>query len=277
MSTDRGIRLVAGGFVFPEAPTWFGGALWVSDVIEGGVTGLADDGTVVGQRVEGRKGIGGMAVTTDGRLLASGRDLVDTADGRTIFPRPDGSTGINDIGTTAGGDLLLGVLNYRALAGDDPVPGSVGRAHDGSVDWTWATDITWPNGVAAVGDGVVVADYDRGTLFLVEDDGATRELCRSDSGHFDGLCVDDADHIWVATGPGRSIERWSADGALTARVELPAGFVTSACFSGDDPNTLCVTVADCSLADGAGAVLAVHVAVAGTIPAPAAGVPAGTA
>ncbi len=272
-TSTEAVRLVVGGFVFPEAPTWFEEALWVSDVMGGGVHAIDDDGSIRERRVERRTGIGGMAVTTDGRLVASGRDLVDTADGSTIFGRPAGATGINDLGTTAGGDLLLGVLNYRPLAGDAPVPGSVARVHGDRVDWTWATGITWPNGMAAAGSRIVLADYARGVLLAIDDDGTTRELCRSASGHYDGLCVDDDDQAWVATGPGGTIERRDRHGALTAQVTLPAGFVTSVCFSGGDPNTLFVTVADCSIAEGAGAVLAVHVAVAGTVP-PRANLPA---
>lgn len=271
MSTAEGIALVAGGFVFPEAPTWFEGCLWVSDVMGGGVTALADDGSERERRVEQRKGIGGMAVTADGRLIASGRDLVDTADGSTLLGRPNGSTGFNDIGTTTAGDLVMGVLNYRPMAGDDPVPGSVARVSEGGADWTWGTGITWPNGTAAVDDGLVVADYADGTLHHFSDAGDVgRVLCTSDTGHFDGLCVDDDDHIWVAAGPGGTIERRDLDGELTARITLPAGFVTSVCFSGADPNTLFATVSDCSLTDGQGAVLSVHVAVPGTIPAPVA-------
>ena len=68
-----------------------------------------------------------MVATADGRLLATGRDLVDSVTGDVITPRPEHSRGLNDVGTTLTGDLLVGVLDYRPLVGDDPLPGSVGQ------------------------------------------------------------------------------------------------------------------------------------------------------
>ena len=71
-----GPLLVADGFAFPEAPTWFDGRLWVSDIIAGGVAELRPDGRRVRLHLPDRRGIGGMVVTDRGCLIASGRDLV---------------------------------------------------------------------------------------------------------------------------------------------------------------------------------------------------------
>lgn len=274
-TTTADVHVFADGFSFPEAPTWFEGHLWVSDVIGGGVTELRADGRALGRRLQDRRGIGGMVVTQGGRLIASGRDLVDVISGTTVLARPDGSSGLNDLGVTGEGDLLVGVLNYRPLAGEPAVPGSVGRVTPDAVDWTWTTEVIWPNGIGVLSDGtIVVADFAEGVLRALgaERNGSTNgrvstTIGTSRSGHFDGLCIDDSDHIWVATGPGRTLARLDRTGRLVDQVELPAAFVSSVCFSGDDPHRLFVTVSGCALtADGGGAVLAIDVDTPGAPP-----------
>lgn len=272
-----GPHLVADGFVFPEAPTWFDGRLWVSDIIAGGVAELRPDGRRAHHHLPDRRGIGGMAVTEHGRLIASGRDLVDVLSGETVLHRPEHARGLNDLGVSQRGELLVGVLNYRPLAGEEAVAGSVGRVSADGVDWTWMTDVTWPNGIGTLSDGIiVVADFADGVLRSVEpaasehggdEDPASRTIAHSPSGHFDGLCADVADHVWVATGPGGSLVRLDRSGQVVDQVALPAGFVSSACFSGVDPHRLFVTVAGCSLTDDqGGAVLALDVDTPGAPP-----------
>lgn len=270
------VVVFADGFVFPEAPIWFGNGVWVSDIVAGGVSELHPSGRRVHHHLPDRRGIGGMAVTDTGRLIASGRDLVDVLSEATVLSRPDGATGLNDLGVAQDGDLLVGVLNYRPLAGEAPVAGSVGRVSSDAVDWTWMTDVTWPNGIGTLSDGaIVIADFAEGVLRSVEQSTADRDAAgiasrvtaRSQSGHFDGMCVDVADHVWVATGPGGSLVRLDRAGQLVEHVTLPADFVSSACFSGDDPHRLFVTVAGCSLVgDQGGAVLTFEVETPGATP-----------
>ena len=275
------VLVLADGFVLPEAPTWFDHRLWVSDIIAGGVVELHTTGRRVHRHLPDRRGIGGMAVTDSGRLIASGRDLVDVVSGATVLGRPEGSAGLNDLGVAQDGDLLIGVLNYRPLAGEAPAVGSVGRASSAAVDWTWMTDVIWPNGIGTLSDGVIViADFAEGVIRSVEqsitdrdpgrDTGRTTSqvTARSPAGHFDGMCVDVDDHVWVATGPGGSLVRLDRTGRLIEQITLPADFVSSVCFSGDDPHRLFVTVAGCSLArDQGGAVLTLQVETPGAPPA----------
>ena len=232
--------LYATGIVFPEAPTWFDGALWVSDVLAGGVIRLSGNGDVDDRRLLGRRGIGGMVATADGRLLATGRDLVDSVTGDVITPRPEHSRGLNDVGTTLTGDLLVGVLNYRPLVGDDPLPGSVGRLIAGrQPEWTWWTGVTWPNGIGSLTDGtIVIADYATGTLVGRRPDASSSMLAASQSGHYDGLCIDDHDGLWLATGPGGAIEHRAPDGELIDHLRVPAGSCP-ACASAATPPTRC--------------------------------------
>lgn len=261
------VTLVAGGFEFPEAPTWHEGLLWVSDITAGGVSALTSAGSRAEHRLDGRRGIGGLAACADGRLLASGRDLVDSESGDPVLGRPEGSRGLNDLGVSSSGDLLIGVLNYRPLAGDVPARGSVGQVSRGHVDWTWAEGVTWPNGIAESSDGAVaIADFADGRIVVVDDAEGRggRTLARSHSGHFDGLCADVSNHLWAATGPGGAIVRLDRSGNVVDRVDLPASFASSVCFSGSDSHVLYATVAGCSLTnDRSGAVLSIEVDTAG--------------
>ena len=49
--------------------------------------------------------------------------------------------------------------------------------------------------------------------------------------------------MWVALWGGGAVHRYSPDGALEERLELPVTNVTSCCFGGRDLGTLYVTTA----------------------------------
>jgi sugar lactone lactonase YvrE len=64
-----------------------------------------------------------------------------------------------------------------------------------------------------------------------------------DQGRPDGLAVDAEGGIWLALWGGGAVQRYTADGVLDARLELPATNVTSCCFGDPDLGTLYVTSA----------------------------------
>jgi sugar lactone lactonase YvrE len=59
----------------------------------------------------------------------------------------------------------------------------------------------------------------------------------------DGLAVDAEGGIWVALWGGSAVQRYSPDGALEARLDIPASNVTSCCFGGPGLDVLYVTSA----------------------------------
>lgn len=254
------MRVLAAGFGLPEAPVWHDGAVWVSDVVNGGVHRL--DGDVRREFLPGRRGIGGMVVTDNARIVATGRDLVDVATGKAVWVPPADCTGINDAGTDADGALLAGLLRFRPSSGEPPRPGRLVRLVRGQAIWEPLVDISWPNGIAGTPDGsVVLADFADGRLWRIAP-GAPECLAVSPSGQFDGLACDSDGGIWVATGAGGTVVRLSGAGAMLAELPVPADFVSSVCFA--DAGTLIVTCAGCHLtADRSGAVLAHRVGVAG--------------
>jgi len=59
----------------------------------------------------------------------------------------------------------------------------------------------------------------------------------------DGLTVDAEGGVWVALWGGSAVQRYSADGGLDERIDLPVTNVTSCCFGDPDLGTLYVTTA----------------------------------
>lgn len=62
-------------------------------------------------------------------------------------------------------------------------------------------------------------------------------------GHPDGTAVDAEGGVWIGSFGGGALFRFSAEGALVARIALPCPNVTKAAFGGPDLKTLYVTTA----------------------------------
>lgn len=204
-----------------EGPCVLGEEVVFSDAIGGGVFALAADGAVR-TVLERRRGIGGIAVARDGGLVVSGRD-VSVWDGglRTLWSDP-ACAGVNDLCATADGSVVAGVLRYRVLAGEEPVPGELIRIAPDGTAAVVAEDILWANGVVEAPDGaLLVSDYARGHVKRVAPDGEVAVFVALDEGQPDGVALDAEGALWVATGPAGGLQRFRADGA-------PAGSLLSA-------------------------------------------------
>jgi sugar lactone lactonase YvrE len=82
----------------------------------------------------------------------------------------------------------------------------------------------------------------------VSEDGALsgrRVFARAPAGSCDGLAVDEQGAVLVALGEAGGIGRFGPDGELDRVIDVPASFVSSLCFGGDDMRDIYVTaVAD---------------------------------
>jgi sugar lactone lactonase YvrE len=232
-----------------EAPRFAAdGEAIYSDVLAGGVWGCATDGTLR-EILPKRRGIGGIVAHADGGWVLSGRNVVHLLpDGsqREVLSG-DGVCGYNDLGTTADGALLAGVLRFRPFAGDEPCPGVLLRVDPRGVDEVLSEDILWPNGIGVAPDGetIYISDSARGMVLAVAGQGGeTREFCRSPRGSADGLAIDSEGGVWVALGEGGGIARFHSDGELDEVTDVPAGFVSSLSFGGPDMCDVLITSAD---------------------------------
>jgi gluconolactonase len=232
-----------------EAPR-FGsrGEVVYSDVTVGGVWACAADGTVR-ELLPKRRGIGGIVRHADGGWVLSGRSVVHLApDGnqREVLSG-DGVCGFNDLGSTPAGELLAGVLRYRPLAGEPPQPGRLLLLGPDGESEMLSEEVTWPNGIGLSPDGrtIYLSDYARAVVLAVARDGSrTQDFCRSPSGSVDGLAVDSEGAVWVALGEGGAIARFLPDGLLHEVFELPAAFVSSLSFGGEDMRDVLISTAD---------------------------------
>jgi sugar lactone lactonase YvrE len=230
---------LASGYSLLEAPVWDGsGGVYFSDVLQGGVRRWSEAG--VEDVLPKRRGIGGMCLHADGGLVMSGRDVRHVRDGeqRVLLGEVEGATGFNDLAVGPDRGLYVGALRFNPFAGEGPKPGEVWRIHvDGASPVLEGID--WANGIGFSPDGetMYACDYAHGTV--VAGDGSV--FARSPAGSADGLAVDETGGVWVAMGEGRAIARFEPDGALDRTLDVPADFVSSLCFGGDDMRDVYVT------------------------------------
>jgi gluconolactonase len=228
-----------------------GGEAVYSDVIAGGVWACPPAGPVR-ELLGKRRGIGGIVAHADGGWVLSGRTLVHLQPdgGQRELLGEEGACGYNDLGSTPRGDLLAGVLRYRPLAGEPAVPGALIELAPGGGVTVLSEDVVWPNGIGLAPDAatVYVSDYSRGAvLALAIDGGEAEDFCSVPQGSADGLAVDGDGGVWVALGEGGGVARFHADGRLHEQVDLPASFVSSISFGGEDMRDVLISTADNSV------------------------------
>jgi gluconolactonase len=225
-----------------EAPTVDDdGRVYFSDVLAGGVHRWSPDGTIE-TVIPKRRGIGGMCLHTDGGVVVSGRDLAHVRDGesRTLLEL-DGVAGFNDLEPAPDGSIYVGALRFMPFRNEDPVPGDIWRVTAVGEAEKVIDGIEWPNGMGLSPDGrtLYACDYSSGEVIAY--DGQKRVFAKSPSGDADGLAVDAQGGVWVATGSGGAVARFSPQGDLQEQLDVPADFVSSLCFGGTDGRDLFIT------------------------------------
>jgi xylono-1,5-lactonase len=216
------------------------GSLYFSDVTGGGVYQRSTDGEIT-TVVPKRRGVGGIVVHADGGIVISGRNICHVKDGETrmIFDDPD-VPGFNDIGTDNDGRILAGSVRSDPF-GTERIPGELWRiAPDGSAT-TLYDDVSLCNGLGFSPDGATLYHSDSGRRQILAHDvssgGAVsnrRVFATTAVGAPDGLAVDEAGNVWVASYGGGCAIAYDDGGNETERVAVPATAVTSLTFAGRD-------------------------------------------
>lgn len=246
-------QLLASGYGLVEGPTVApDGSLYFSDVLGGGVYGLRLTGEVA-TVVPKRRGVGGLALHADGGLVMSGRDIIHVRDGETrTLCSIEGVAGWNDLCTDSAGRVYAGALRFAVFDRDaSPEPGELWRIDAPDDATALYGDVMHANGVALSPDDRTVYHSDtRSKAVIVHDlppDGRAerrRTIDTSEFGEPDGLAVDESGAILVAILGGFGVGRFTPDGRLDRRLEVPATVVTSLCFGGNDGRDLFVVTAD---------------------------------
>ena len=159
------MEVLSEGHLLAEAPRGLpDDSVLFSDVVAGGVYRVPPGGGPLQTVVERRRGIGGLLPGRGETLIVAGRDLAAIEPGgepRTLLA-PEGATGVNDLSSDGSGGVLAGVLRFRPMAGEDPVPGEVWHVPAGGEQpRVLARDVLWPNGIGISPDGqtLYVSDF----------------------------------------------------------------------------------------------------------------------
>jgi len=226
------------------------GTVWYSDVIAGGIHGIAPDGSPVASFDQERRWTGGIAVNHDGCILSSGEGgirwnnprsgrsgwILDRLEGQPINGinefAPDGTGGMffgtNDIEMVVKGEVTRPTAIYRMTAA-----GEVSKLADG---------IGFSNGMAF--------DPERRRLYcndtftctwafdVAEDFTLTNRRVFLEKEDADGMALDAAGNVWITGFRSNFLERIAPGGKPLQRVSVPLGSVTQVRFGGSDGRDL---------------------------------------
>ena len=236
---------LATGYGLIEGPVWDSErGLLYSDVMNGGVRALSEDGTIT-DVVPKRRGVGGIALHANNAVVLGGREVIvqplDGSPASTLVPQDvtDVSIGFNDLTTDTAGRIWVGSLAFRVFAHEPYRPGHLHVVDlDGTVR-TVSDDVTLSNGLGFSPDGKTLyhSDSRRHTVraYDVNDDATLsswRPFAVLEGKTPDGLAVAEDGSVYVAVADDSCVAVFNADGSLRDRIAVPLPMVTSVCFGG---------------------------------------------
>ncbi len=253
MSTPTQLEVLVTGRGLLEGPCVDSGdRLYFADTDNGGVFRRDPQGKIE-TMIPKRRGVGGIALHTDGGLVVSGRNVCHVRDGesRIVFD-PQDIPVFNDLCTDAQGNILVGSLRSHAIGSPGPrETGELYRIDAAGTATLLYDDVAMSNGMGSSPDGSRFYHNDSArNQVLVHDvspDGSytnRRVFAQAPRGVPDGLAVDEDGCVWIAAYGGGCVTRFTPDGLLDRHLEIPAKIVTSLCFGGSDRRELYVVTAD---------------------------------
>lgn len=261
------------GLAFPVGARWHDGHLWFSDHAAGTVMALDPVGGALNTVAEVAGLPGGLGFLPDGRLLvASSHDhlllrrevdgrLVVHADLSGVATRP-----LADLYVDAGGRAYVGSRGDDASTADLAMVEPDGTVHD------VASSLVCAGGIVVASDGVTLTVAEsrsvppRLTSFTIAPDGSLEQQRVfaefEPPARPEGMAIDAADGVWVASPPTDELTRMDASGRVTDRVPIRGPH--SPALGGEDGRDLFVCTlravdADRALDDVAGAIVRVRV------------------
>ena len=244
-------RLTPGGALLGESPRWddrTGRLVWV-DLWGGLLHATGPDGTVT---TEVAPPLSAAVLSASGSVVVTqGLCVLEITDGGTrhLVDLPEqGCMRANDAAVDAAGRLWIGTMYLPGRVG---ARGGLWRWEPGTAPVRVLDDIALANGIAwsPEGDRMYLVDSLRQVVNAFPYDGGRGtvgpaepfvELPRED-GLPDGLTVAADGSVWVALAGGGAVHRYSPEGVLSERVELPVRFPTSCAFGGVAMTDLFVT------------------------------------
>ncbi|MCW2495260.1 SMP-30/gluconolactonase/LRE family protein [Jatrophihabitans sp.] len=249
--------LLAAGLMFPEAPRWHEGQLWLSDHHAHRVHVIDEAGTarVVAELDDMPSGLGFLA---DGSLLIAAmrscRVYRQDAGGLHLYADLSavGDGWINDMVVDGRGRAYVGFTGGGLYANEDGTSAIICVESDGSW-WVATTEVSIPNGTVISPDNgtLVVAESgaSRLTAFDVSEDGTLsgrRTFAAFDAEMPDGCCLDAEGAIWMAAPRTSRFIRVTDGGEVIDEVRVEDGSAIACTLGGPDGRTLYLVVTEFS-------------------------------
>ena len=211
--------------------------------------------------------LGFVVPTDDGEWIAGIRDGFARIDKKGNFnliaevQRDQPDFRMNDGKTDLWGRVWAGTVSDA-----DPVDGGLYRLETDGTVTQHRDNLQLPNGIAWTADGsrMFITDsnaYSIEVWSMTEEpepqlDRLTSEFTLTpEQGKPDGIAVDQEGGLWVALFGGGAVVRFSPDGDIDRRIDLPVPNVTTLAFGGDDFSDLYITTARYAMS---GAALGAH-------------------
>lgn len=245
------LEVLAEGFVFLEGPRWHGERLWFSDMWGHSIHAMTAAGvceTVA--RVPTRPS--GLNFLPDGRLV-----VVSMADRKLLEVTPQGeledyadlsqlaAADINDSVVDASGNIYVGNFGYDLFNNAEPALANLVKvAPDGGMSVV-ASDVNFPNGAVITPDGgtFIVAETFAHCLTAFDraaDGSLSRRRVWAELGERtpDGICLDDAGAVWVASFMTDEFIRVDEGGRITHAIPCAGRRAVACNLGGPDGRTL---------------------------------------
>ena len=236
------------GRAFLEGPRWHDGVLYVSDMHGDAVLSVTEDGdvsTVV--ELEQPSGLGWLP---DGSLLISSMKhrSVMRYDGSELTMHSDLSAladfEINDLCVDRHGHAFVGQLGYDMFGGAEPAAAPLLRVDaDGSAHEV-ADGLRMANGMVVTADGstlLVAESWGKCiSAFDLASDGSlsNRRVWADLPDYPDGIGIDAADGVWVASPVSNRFIHVVEGGEVTRTIDTPARHAIACAVGGADGSTL---------------------------------------
>ena len=245
------------GLAFGEAPRWYGGKLWFSDMHSRKVMTIDLSGKVE-TIVEAPDRTSGLGWTPDGRLLVVAmkkRSLLRLDSSRLACVadiKALASGDCNDMVVDALGRAYIGNFGLNTdLSVNKVGPGEIVMVNPDGKTCIVADNLNFPNGSVITTDGrtLIVAETFGHclTAFDIQPDGLLtnqRVWAVLDKGFFpDGICLDAEGAVWVANAGGPAVFRVKEGGEVMQRVETYA-HAYACMLGGEDRRTLFIMTAE---------------------------------
>jgi len=251
MPIELKTSLLLEGLVFPESPRWHNDRLWFSDMYACQVMSVGNDGVArIEVGVEHQPS--GLGWLPDGRML-----VVSMHDRRLLRHDLQGLSVVAELGDMADyhcndmvvdrlGRAYIGNFGFDFLGKAAPKPTVLILVTPDGDKRVAAEDMLFPNGsvITPGGDTLIVAESfgRRLTAFTITPDGSLTERrvwAQLHGASADGICLDAAGAVWVASPVSAEVLRVLEGGTITHRIAVATQGI--ACMlGGSDRQTLFV-------------------------------------